>query len=74
MVLTLNAQGQVINGAGEVVPEAEVKQKLEQILGANPGQAFTIQGDQATPYQHVLKLYEMVQGLGGKSVGLEGFK
>ena len=72
MVLKLNAKGEVVNGAGQVVPEAEVRRKVGEILAGNPGQGLTIQADRATTFGNVIKLLTMVQELGGKDVRTEG--
>jgi hypothetical protein len=74
MVLKLNAQGEVVNGTGQAVPEAEVRQKLRQILAGNPNQGFAIEGDRATTYDSLMRVQAMVQELGGKDVRLGGAK
>ena len=72
MVLKLNAQGEVVNGRGQVVAEAEVREKLRQILTANPGQGFSIEGEATTTYQSLMRVQKLVQEMGGREVRLGG--
>ena len=72
MVLKLNAQGEVVNGSGQVVPETEVRAKLRQILTANPGQGFSIEGEANTTYQSLMRVQRLVQEMGGREVRLGG--
>jgi len=71
MVITVNAEGNVVNSAGEVIEINRVRGKMKDIAAQNPGQSVILRAAADTPYAKVMNVVDALKDSGLKNVQLE---
>ena len=71
MVITVNAEGNVVNSAGEVIEINRVRGKMKDIAEQNPGQSVILRAAADTPYAKVMNVVDALKDSGLKNVQLE---
>lgn len=71
MVITVNAEGNVVNSAGEVIEINRVRGKMKDIAEQNPGQSVILRAAADTPYAKVMNVVDALKDSGLKDVQLE---
>lgn len=63
MVIQLNAAGEVVNGEGRVIPDAEVKERIGQLARSRPGQEIVLKGEKETRYESLARVLNLLRGI-----------
>ena len=71
LVIQVDAEGNVVNSRGEVIPIGQVRNRMSSYAAANPDQAVSLRGDPATPYDKIMKVVDALRDVGLKNVQLE---
>jgi len=72
LVIQIDADGNVINSRGDVIPIDKVRGRMSQFAADNPDRKVILRGDPATPYEKVLKVIDALRDVGLKDVQLQG--
>ena len=72
LVIQIDADGNVINSRGDVIPIDKVRGRMSQLAADNPDRKVILRGDPATPYEKVLKVIDALRDVGLKDVQLQG--
>lgn len=70
MVLSLDAEGNVVTSEGRTVPIDEVRTKLQSIIAGNPDQPFSIRASDSAPLERVMQVMQAAKDAGVKNITL----
>lgn len=70
MVLSLDAEGNVVTSDGRTVPMDEVRAKLQSIVASNPDQPFSIRASESAPLDRVMQVMQAAKDAGVKNITL----
>jgi hypothetical protein len=71
MVITVNAEGNVVNSKGEVIDIKMVRGRMKNIADSNPDQSVILRAAADTPYAKVLNVLDALKDSGLKDVKME---